>query len=118
MKRILLFLSLVSGLLPLVSGAQRPNLLIITVDDMSCDSVGAFGCKLKGTTPHMDLRQEQSDRAEKMIKEWFRIATNIDRLKPNQLKSDSGRITPLKFGLRNALLVVGLGTPGLLEWIK
>lgn len=34
--------------------AAKPNLLIITVDDMSCDSVGAFGCKLKDTTPNMD----------------------------------------------------------------
>jgi len=24
----------------------RPNILIVTVDDMNCDSVGAFGCKL------------------------------------------------------------------------
>lgn len=32
----------------------RPNVLIITTDDMSCDSVGAYGCKLKDTTPHMD----------------------------------------------------------------
>jgi N-sulfoglucosamine sulfohydrolase len=37
-----------------VSAAERPNLLIITTDDMSADSVGAFGCKLAGTTPHMD----------------------------------------------------------------
>lgn len=34
--------------------AAKPNLLIITADDMSCDSVGAFGCKLKDTTPNMD----------------------------------------------------------------
>jgi len=34
--------------------AERPNILFITVDDMSCDSVGAFGCKLSGTTPNID----------------------------------------------------------------
>ncbi|MCA9175091.1 MAG: sulfatase, partial [Planctomycetales bacterium] len=34
--------------------ATRPNVLIVTVDDMSCDSVGAFGCKLAGTTPTID----------------------------------------------------------------
>lgn len=33
---------------------QRWNLLVITVDDMSCDSVGVFGCKLPGTTPNID----------------------------------------------------------------
>ncbi|MEO1529132.1 MAG: sulfatase [Planctomycetota bacterium] len=34
--------------------AESPNVLIVTVDDMSCDSVGAFGCDLAGTTPHID----------------------------------------------------------------
>jgi N-sulfoglucosamine sulfohydrolase len=40
--------------------AAKPNVLIITTDDMSCDSVGAFGCKLKDTTPHMDRLASQS----------------------------------------------------------
>lgn len=47
---ILLILLVVSWL----SAADRPNLLIVTTDDMSADSVGAFGCKLPGTTPNMD----------------------------------------------------------------
>ncbi|MFM2166389.1 MAG: hypothetical protein RIS79_760 [Verrucomicrobiota bacterium] len=51
MRRLLLFLL---ALCPLFSASAKPNLLIITTDDMSCDSVGAFGCKLKDTTPHMD----------------------------------------------------------------
>lgn len=38
----------------------KPNLLIITTDDMSCDSVGAYGCKLKETTPNMDRLAAQS----------------------------------------------------------
>ncbi|MDP6524362.1 MAG: sulfatase [Kiritimatiellia bacterium] len=33
---------------------KRTNILIITVDDMNCDSVGVYGCKLKDTTPQMD----------------------------------------------------------------
>src|SRR6188768_4467153 len=37
-----------------VFGASKPNVLIITTDDMSCDSVGVYGCKLKDTTPNMD----------------------------------------------------------------
>ncbi|HEX5104259.1 MAG TPA: sulfatase-like hydrolase/transferase, partial [Pirellulaceae bacterium] len=37
-----------------LAGAERPNLLIVTVDDMSADSIGAFGCKLAGTSPHVD----------------------------------------------------------------
>src|SRR5687768_4506273 len=36
------------------AATARPNILIITTDDMSADSVGAFGCKLAGTTPNMD----------------------------------------------------------------
>src|SRR5262245_660286 len=37
-----------------VVAADRLNLLVITTDDMSCDSVGIYGCKLKDTTPNMD----------------------------------------------------------------
>ncbi|MFO1483765.1 MAG: sulfatase [Verrucomicrobiaceae bacterium] len=40
--------------------AAKPNLLIITTDDMSCDSVGVYGCKLKDTTPNMDKLAAQS----------------------------------------------------------
>jgi N-sulfoglucosamine sulfohydrolase len=77
MKRLSTFfsvLSLVSGLwiLP-AAGAdlsveasarpeRRPNLLIITVDDMSCDSIGAFGCKLADTSPHVDKLATQGMR--------------------------------------------------------
>ncbi|MEM9480094.1 MAG: sulfatase [Verrucomicrobiota bacterium] len=54
--------SIVAGLIQLISlfvaacfaAAGNPNILLITVDDMSCDSVGSFGCALEGTTPHMD----------------------------------------------------------------
>lgn len=34
--------------------APKPNLLLITVDDMNADSVGVYGSKLEGTTPNMD----------------------------------------------------------------
>ena len=30
------------------------NVLFLTVDDMSCDSIGAFGCKVPETTPNLD----------------------------------------------------------------
>lgn len=42
--------------------SAKPNLLIITVDDMSADSVGAFGCKLADTTPHIDKLAARSMR--------------------------------------------------------
>jgi N-sulfoglucosamine sulfohydrolase len=48
-------LALMAGLVLLPQkGVAAPNLLVITVDDMSCDSVGAFGCRLADSTPHID----------------------------------------------------------------
>ena len=38
--------------------------MLITVDDMSCDSVGVYGCELEGTTPTMDRLSSQSLRFE------------------------------------------------------
>lgn len=40
--------------------AGKLNLLIITVDDMSADSIGAFGCKLADTTPNIDRLSKQA----------------------------------------------------------
>lgn len=34
--------------------ADRLNVIVVTVDDMSCDSVGVFGCQVPDTTPRMD----------------------------------------------------------------
>jgi len=34
--------------------AKRPNILLITADDMNCDSVGAYGCKTPEITPNID----------------------------------------------------------------
>jgi arylsulfatase len=48
-----------------------------------------------------DLKKEHPERAQKMIEEWFRIAKDVDRLKPNQLKRGNGTLSPLKFGKRN-----------------
>ena len=36
------------------SAHARPNVLIITVDDMSADSIGSYGCPIEGISPHMD----------------------------------------------------------------
>lgn len=59
MRRILV--CLISSFAILVSSfSAPPNLLIITTDDMSCDSVGVYGCKLKDTTPNMDRLAAQS----------------------------------------------------------
>ena len=44
--------------------AAPPNLLVITVDDMNCDSIGAFGCKLPGTSPNIDRLASEGLRFE------------------------------------------------------
>ncbi|MBE2285191.1 MAG: sulfatase [Prosthecobacter sp.] len=66
MTRVLFFLFALCpplfAALPSVASAKdgKLNLLIITTDDMSCDSVGVYGCRLKGTTPNMDRLAAQS----------------------------------------------------------
>ena len=43
---------------------KSPNLILLTVDDMSCDSVGVYGSKLEGTTPRMDRLATESLRVD------------------------------------------------------
>ena len=35
-------------------GPSRPNLLLITADDLNYDSVAAYGCAVPGVTPNID----------------------------------------------------------------
>ena len=46
--RLLVLLACLSSL------AAKPNLLLITVDDMNRDSIGAYGCPIKDITPNID----------------------------------------------------------------
>ena len=56
MQRFLLLTATLLSLtgLPVNAQTARPNILIITVDDMSADSMGTYGCRLEGTAPNMD----------------------------------------------------------------
>jgi len=57
MNRFLLILPVLCLFGPFVPGAtaaDKLNLLIVTVDDMSADSIGAFGCRLPDTSPNID----------------------------------------------------------------
>jgi N-sulfoglucosamine sulfohydrolase len=54
MQTAILFLAL-----SLSAPPERPNVLIVTVDDMSADSLGAFGCKLADTSPNIDRLASQ-----------------------------------------------------------
>ena len=44
--------------------AKPLNVLLITVDDMNCDSVGIYGCPIKGITPNIDKLASQGMRFE------------------------------------------------------
>jgi N-sulfoglucosamine sulfohydrolase len=43
---------------------SRPNLLLITADDMNWDAVGANGCETEGTTPNLDRLANEGIRFE------------------------------------------------------
>lgn len=60
--KLTLLASLAAILLPFSVSADEPspNLLLITVDDMSCDSLGSFGSPLKGTSPQIDALAAES----------------------------------------------------------
>jgi len=58
--RMVLVAFLFGSCSPGVRAADKLNLLVITVDDMSADSIGAFGCKLPDTTPNIDRLAKES----------------------------------------------------------
>jgi len=43
---------------------RRPNILLITADDMNWDAVGAYGCPVPGTTPNIDRLAAEGVRFE------------------------------------------------------
>lgn len=45
--------------------AARPNILIVTVDDMNWNSVGVFGAPIKDITPHIDALARSGRRYER-----------------------------------------------------
>ena len=57
--RFLLFLSFI------ITSSAKTNILLITVDDMSCDSVGSFGSTIKDITPNIDKLSSQGLRFKK-----------------------------------------------------
>ena len=44
---------------------QRPDILVITVDEMNADSVGVFGARVAGTTPNIDQLAAQGLRFDR-----------------------------------------------------
>ena len=62
MNRFIVFLIL--GFSCSLSQADTPNLLVITVDDMSCDSAGVFDGVIPDLTPNMDQLASEGLRFE------------------------------------------------------
>ena len=64
MKQALILLIVCLGSC-LAQDNSKPNILLITVDDMSCDSVSSFGCPIKDITPNIDKLASQGLRFKK-----------------------------------------------------
>ncbi|MCF7848242.1 MAG: sulfatase [Kiritimatiellales bacterium] len=47
-------MAMVLVLAAVLSAQAKMNILVLTVDDMNCDSVGVYGCTTPDTTPNMD----------------------------------------------------------------
>ncbi len=86
------------------------NLLIITVDDMSADSIGAFGCKLAGTTPHIDRLAEAGLR-------FTRAHVQVGNCMPSRNAMWSGRF-PHNNGVEGFYQVKNPGYPVLVDLMK
>ena len=58
---LIVCISTVNLTVPSTRGAEsRPNILIVTVDDMSADSLGSFGCEISETSPAIDAFARRS----------------------------------------------------------
>jgi N-sulfoglucosamine sulfohydrolase len=106
---LLLILCLVSVMSPVAAG-ERPNVLIVTVDDMNCDSVGAFGCRLPRTTPNIDKLASQGLR--------FRHAhVQVGNCFPSRNVLLSGRY-PHNTGVEGFYQVKNPGYPHMVDLMK
>jgi len=67
MRQVLILLICSCAIVVYAAGAlaaERPNILLITADDLNCDSVGVFGSKVRGTTPNIDRLAAEGIRFE------------------------------------------------------
>ncbi len=67
MSRLIRLLILSLWLCPasrFLEAAERPNVLLITLDDMNWDSVAVFGCKVPGISPNIDRLASEGMRFE------------------------------------------------------
>jgi len=50
---------------PAEQAPKRPNILLLTADDLNCDCVGVYGCPVPDTTPNIDRLASQGMRFER-----------------------------------------------------
>jgi N-sulfoglucosamine sulfohydrolase len=86
------------------------NLLIITVDDMSADSIGAFGCTLPNATPHIDRLARQGLR-------FAHAYVQVGNCMPSRNVMWSGRY-PHNNGVEGFYQVKNPGYPVLVDLMK
>ncbi len=90
--------------------ADKRNLLLITVDDMSADSIGAFGCKLPDTTPNIDRLAKQGMR-------FTQAHVQVGNCMPSRNVMWSGRY-PHNNGVEGFYQVPNPGYPVLVDLMK
>jgi N-sulfoglucosamine sulfohydrolase len=112
MNRPVLLLLVLLTFLPAVPAraADKLNLLLITVDDMSADSIGAFGCRLPDTTPHIDRLAKQGLR-------FTRAHVQVGNCMPSRNVMWSGRY-PHNNGVEGFYQVPNPGYPVLVDLVK
>ena len=108
--RILLVSFLLGFLGSWAAAADKLNLLLITVDDMSADSIGAFGCQLPGTTPNIDRLAGEGLR-------FTRAHVQVGHCMPSRNVMWSGRY-PHNNGVEGFYQVKDPGYPVLVDLMK
>ncbi len=82
---------------------SRPNVLIVTVDDMNWNSVGAFGSPIKDITPHIDALAHSGRRYERA----YVAASNCS---PSRVALQTG-LTPQQSGATGFFYIDDSNTP-------
>jgi N-sulfoglucosamine sulfohydrolase len=95
---------------PAARAADKLNLLLITVDDMSADSIGAFGCQLPDTSPNIDRLAGESLR-------FAHAHVQVGNCMPSRNVMWSGRY-PHNNGVEGFYQVKDPGYPVLVDLMK
>jgi N-sulfoglucosamine sulfohydrolase len=106
LARVLALLAVLFGATLPVSAdpsPRPPNILIVTVDDMNWNSVGAFGAPIEGITPHIDALARTGRRYERA----YVAASNCS---PSRVALQTG-LTPQQSGATGFFYIDDTDTP-------